>query len=357
MSFTQHTVTYGPSSSKQITYLTTGPLPGPLLIFVHGWPATSQTWHAQLSTFAALGFRCVAPDLPGYGLSSSSKTGIEDYAQEAVVEGLLALLDDTGRDQAVWIGHDWGSACVWSLAAHHPLKCIAVASITVPYRTIDCGIEEAKKYINRATYPEDQYPDGQWSYVRYYLESFDKAVQFHDDNVEGFTKLIYTRSSTHKSGQPAFTATCVQDGGWLGGAPRAPSASDIPDSQCLLPPAILAKVTASLKQNGYFAPDAYYANDMANRAYNLESDAVSPYLDFPVLFIEARFDDICETVTSRLTEAQRRYCRNLTEVSIDAGHWVQLERPEETSAAIARWLATEVGGSWPGVWRTTSRKQ
>ena len=46
-------------------YLAAGPVDGPLLIFVHGWPELSRSWRHQLPAFAALGFRVVAPDLRG----------------------------------------------------------------------------------------------------------------------------------------------------------------------------------------------------------------------------------------------------------------------------------------------------
>jgi len=35
--------------------------------------------------------------------------------------------------QAVWVGHDWGSPVVWSLASHHPERCFGVANLCVPY--------------------------------------------------------------------------------------------------------------------------------------------------------------------------------------------------------------------------------
>ena len=51
-------------------YLACGPETGPLIIFVHGWPELGHSWRHQLRCFAALGFRCVAPDMRGYGRSS-----------------------------------------------------------------------------------------------------------------------------------------------------------------------------------------------------------------------------------------------------------------------------------------------
>ena len=53
------------SGDKTTFYLAAGPKSGPLLIFIHGWPAIARTWKPQLDVFASLGFRVVAPDMPG----------------------------------------------------------------------------------------------------------------------------------------------------------------------------------------------------------------------------------------------------------------------------------------------------
>ena len=52
-------------------YLASGCETGPLIIFIHGWPELSHSWRHQLRCSAALGFRCVVPDMRGYGRSSN----------------------------------------------------------------------------------------------------------------------------------------------------------------------------------------------------------------------------------------------------------------------------------------------
>jgi soluble epoxide hydrolase/lipid-phosphate phosphatase len=62
-SFEEYDFTY--ADNKTTHYLAAGPKDGPLLIFVHGWPGIAKLWKPQITTFAALGFRVVAPDMPG----------------------------------------------------------------------------------------------------------------------------------------------------------------------------------------------------------------------------------------------------------------------------------------------------
>jgi len=113
-------------------YLACGAADAPLIIFLHGWPELSISWRHQLPVFAALGFRAIAPDMRGYGRSTIHSRH-EDYALEHSVSDMLRLLDSLGREQALWVGHDWGSPVVWSLASHHPARCAGIANLCVPY--------------------------------------------------------------------------------------------------------------------------------------------------------------------------------------------------------------------------------
>ena len=113
-------------------YLACGAEDAPAIIFIHGWPELSISWRHQLPVFAALGFRAIAPDMRGYGRSSVYPRH-EDYALEHTVQDMIELIDSLGRERAVWVGHDWGSPVVWSMASHHPERCFAVANLCVPY--------------------------------------------------------------------------------------------------------------------------------------------------------------------------------------------------------------------------------
>ena len=61
----EHEFTYGVGDTKKTFFLAAGPKDGPLIVFVHGWPSIAKTWKNQLETFASLGFRVIAPDMPG----------------------------------------------------------------------------------------------------------------------------------------------------------------------------------------------------------------------------------------------------------------------------------------------------
>jgi pimeloyl-ACP methyl ester carboxylesterase len=157
-------------------YLSCGATDAPPIIFVHGWPELSLSWRHQLPCFASLGFRAIAPDMRGYGRSSVYRRH-EDYALEHAVADMLELLASLGREQAVWVGHDWGAPVVWSIASHHPERCVAVANLCVPYFANGFCPENLVPYVDRDIHPVDAYPVGQWDYQYFYQESFDGATR------------------------------------------------------------------------------------------------------------------------------------------------------------------------------------
>jgi len=321
------------SSRHTTAYLESGPADGPLLVFVHGWPALSIMWRAQLEHFGALGYRCVAPDMRAYG-GSSVPVRHDEYAIELVVEDMVELLRGLGAERAVWIGHDWGGPVVWAIAANHPELCRGVVSLCVPYFAAGFAPETLVPLVDRTIYPEAKYPAGQWDYQLFYQTSFDAAAKAFEADLPATFKALFRRGDAREKGRPALTARISRDGGWFGGAGRAP---DLPRDPAVLSEDDLARYVAAFERTGFSGADAWYVNPARNMAYA----ARAPHggrLTLPVLFLHAAYDTICETVDSRLAEPMRRDCADLTERVLETGHWIVQEQPAQVTAAIEAWM-------------------
>ena len=338
---TEHTV----KTTRHTTgFLACGAEEAPLLIFCHGWPELSLSWRHQLPAFAALGFRCVAPDMRGYG-RSSTYTRHEDFRQELIVEDMLELLASLGRDKAVWIGHDWGSPVVWNMAAHHADKTVGVASLCVPYLAAGFTLENMVALVDRKTYPEAEYPAGQWDYQFFYEESFDKACRTFEGNIRNTMKILFRKGDPNAVGKPSRTASVRKTGGWVGSADAFP---DVPRDAAVITEQDLDAYTAALTRNGFFGPDSWYMNHKANGAYAQRAPD-GGRLAMPVLFLHGAYETTCETMISPLAEPMRRDCADLTEIVVPSGHWMAQEQPVAVNAALAKWLATKLPEYWPGV--------
>jgi pimeloyl-ACP methyl ester carboxylesterase len=324
-------------------YLSCGATDATPLIFVHGWPELSISWRHQLPVFAALGFRCLAPDMRGYGRSSVYPK-LEDYALEQSVIDMIELLDATGRDKAVWVGHDWGSPVVWSLGSHHPDRCFGIANLCIPYIPGGFAPDNMISLVDRLVYPEAEFPAGQWEYQLFYQEQFDSSVAAFEANVPDTVRALFRRGSPAGKGQPSRTAVVRRDGGWFGGAGHAPA---VPRDADVLSDADMNSYIAALQRNGFFGPSAWYMNHTRNIAY-AQHARNHGRISMPALFLHGAYDYTCETIDSPLAEPMREYCSDLTEDIVASGHWMAQENPVAVNVALARFLAAKL----PGVWRS-----
>jgi pimeloyl-ACP methyl ester carboxylesterase len=96
-----------------------GPLDGPVAMLLHGFPEFWRGWASQIDALAAAGYRVWVPDQRGYG-DSDKPRGVDAYALETLADDICALIRSTGRDTVMLLGHDWGGAVSWRVAARNP---------------------------------------------------------------------------------------------------------------------------------------------------------------------------------------------------------------------------------------------
>ena len=109
-----------------------GPADGPLLLLLHGFPELWAGWRHQIEPLARAGFRVVAPDQRGYNLSSKPRR-VRDYGLDRLVDDVVGLIDEAGRERAYLAGHDWGGAVAWWTAVRQPERVERLAILNVPH--------------------------------------------------------------------------------------------------------------------------------------------------------------------------------------------------------------------------------
>jgi pimeloyl-ACP methyl ester carboxylesterase len=314
-------------------YWEAGPAGGPLIIFIHGWPAIGLMWRAQSEALASEGWRCIAPDMRGYG-GSSAPTGFQAYALNEIVDDMVELHDHLGARPAIWVGHDWGSPVAGTMAALHAVRSRGVVLISVPYFPDGFALATVLPLIDRALYPVDRYPDGQWDYYRFYLTHFDQTVSDMDADVPATLASIYRPGNPASAGKISPSALLTINGGRYGSAHRAPQTAPDP---ALWPPADFDALAKAFDGHGFRPVNAWYLNDTANIA-NAQTAPDGGRLCQPVLFINGDWDAICDINRSRLGEPMRHACQRLSVTNLPAGHWLPLERKIEVVEALRSWL-------------------
>jgi haloalkane dehalogenase len=91
---------------------------GAPVIFIHGEPTWSFLWRKVIPPVREAGFRCVAPDLAGFG-GSDKPTDIGWYSYDRHTELAASLLEDLDLKGATIVVHDWGGPIGLRLAVEH----------------------------------------------------------------------------------------------------------------------------------------------------------------------------------------------------------------------------------------------
>ncbi|TVU50544.1 hypothetical protein EJB05_01919, partial [Eragrostis curvula] len=101
------------------------------LLFIHGFPEVWYSWRHQMVAAAAAGFRAIAPDLPGYGLSEPP-IDLAQVSWEGLTKDLLAILDSLSTSKVFLVAKDFGVKPAFDLALCHPDRVCSVVTFGVP---------------------------------------------------------------------------------------------------------------------------------------------------------------------------------------------------------------------------------
>lgn len=101
---------------------------GPSVVFCHGFPELAFSWRSQVDAVSAAGYRALAPDQRGYGLTGGPEDPMQ-YSLKIFCDDLVGMMDAKGIDKAVFCGHDWGGAVVWAMPRLYPDRCLGVIGL------------------------------------------------------------------------------------------------------------------------------------------------------------------------------------------------------------------------------------
>jgi pimeloyl-ACP methyl ester carboxylesterase len=108
--------------------LAAGDPAGEPVLLLHGFPQTAACWTELAEVLAGAGYRLLAPDQRGY-----SPGAVHDYRMPELVADVLALADRAGVGRFQLVGHDWGGAVAWHLAARHPERVATLTAVSTPH--------------------------------------------------------------------------------------------------------------------------------------------------------------------------------------------------------------------------------
>jgi pimeloyl-ACP methyl ester carboxylesterase len=108
-----------------------GPLDGPVVVLLHGFPQLNTSWGKVAPVLHEQGYRTVAPNQRGYS-PGARPSGRRPYATSELVADVGALVDEVGGPVHL-VGHDWGAAVAWAVAMTRPDLLRTLTAVSVPH--------------------------------------------------------------------------------------------------------------------------------------------------------------------------------------------------------------------------------
>ncbi|KAJ6769794.1 BIFUNCTIONAL EPOXIDE HYDROLASE 2-LIKE ISOFORM X1 [Salix purpurea] len=142
----QHKFVQVQGSKHHVAEIGAGPK---VVVFLHGFPEIWYSWRHQMICLAGAGFRAIAPDYRGYGLSDPppvpEKTTFGD-----LISDLLAILDFLETTKVVLVAKDFGAKPAYMFALLHPERVLGVVTMGVPF--IPPGPSQYQKHLPEGFY-------------------------------------------------------------------------------------------------------------------------------------------------------------------------------------------------------------
>src|SRR6202171_2053988 len=116
-------------SGIRIRAIERGDSTSPPVVLIPGWGCSVYTLNRNMPALADAGFRAIAVDLKGHGLSDKPLAS-DEYTIESLVEHLRDILDALELDRPALVGHSLGGSLIYHFASRYPerARCLGMLS-------------------------------------------------------------------------------------------------------------------------------------------------------------------------------------------------------------------------------------
>ncbi|XP_038880906.1 bifunctional epoxide hydrolase 2-like [Benincasa hispida] len=282
-----------------------------VVVFLHGFPEIWYSWRHQMIAVADAGFRAIAVDYRGYGLSDPphepSKATYSD-----LISDLLEILDTLDIPKVFLVGKDFGAMPAYYFAIKHPERALGVVTLGVPFMP-----------PKRPNF-QDHLPEG--FYISRWQEPGRAEADFSRFDAKTVVRNVYILFS--RSEIPI--------------AQENQEIMDLVDSSTPLPPWFTEEDLAAYGEL-YEKSGFHTALKVPYRSMNEDWGVKDPKVEIPALLVMGekdyvlKFPGIEEYVRS---EKVKDYVPKLEIIFLPEGsHFVQEQSPEEVNHLLLSFLA------------------
>ena len=172
------------AGTLNVGYAEAGPVDGPVVILLHGWPYDIHSYVDVAPLLASAGYRVLVPYVRGCGTTRFlSSATVRNGQPSAVAVDTIAFMDALKIDKAMFGGFDWGGRTADIVAALWPDRCKALVSVS--------GYLLANRDANKM--PLSPKAELQWWYQYYFAT--ERGALGYDKYRHDFGKLIWQIAS------------------------------------------------------------------------------------------------------------------------------------------------------------------
>ena len=277
-----------------VGYLDRGPVDGPAVVLLHGWPYDIHSYVDVVPLLTAADHRVIVPYLRGFGTTRflSGET-VRNGEQAALALDTIALMDALGIETAVVAGFDWGARSADIVAALWPDRCRGLVSVS--------GYLIGSQAAGKLPLPPEA--ELQWWYQFYFATERGRAG--YDRYRREFAKLIWRTASPRwdfddatfersaaSFDNPDHVAIVIHNYRWrIGLAKSEPEYAELEERLAAGPIISVPTITLEGDANGapHPAPDAYPTKFSGSYSHRTIEGGIGHNLpqEAPMAFAEA----------------------------------------------------------------------
>ena len=289
---------------------------GDPVVLLHGFPELAYSWRFQLPALADAGYRAIAPDQRGYGLTTVPPN-VDDYGATQLIGDITGLMDALDIEKATIVGHDWGAFVMWMMAMLAPERVKRLVGLNIPH-TPRPPIDPIAVFRERL---------GDDFYIVNFQDSDDADRAFARDPVHFFNMMM--RKNQIRRDQFEQLPAEMKSLSLLQLMARTESSGEP-----LLTDDERDFYANAFDTTGFTGPINWYRNWTKNWQ---QFEGVNEVIEVPTLFIGA-VDDVVIPLDS--IDRMKPLIPNLEVHMLEpCGHWSQQERPDDVNRLIIDWLS------------------
>jgi len=322
-----------------IGYLDINPSASRTMLMVHGWPGMWTSWSRQITHFEKE-YHLLVPDHRGFASSTHPRDVEASGTMGDLVGDLVCVLDRAGVQQAICVGHDWGSQVCWEAARMRPDRFEAVVGVAVPVSTLLTSY--LILFILTAVWLQYIPSAGPFAPIGMFVKAFPKLayqIYFEKNTQAAIAELNKDirrslRAVLRSKSSPPPDSFLTGTTGFLD---AYSDYNEIPPSAFYSPQEEDYMVEEYSKQ-GFDYTLQFYTYHNRYESWRTSHEQGNYTIPQPALFVAPLRDPIGNLIDVMKMLHTEKFVPHLTTKTIDTHHWAQLEEPEEFNRIFDEWL-------------------